>query len=38
MTLPDRTVVLVEIALMQYNGARKTLSMYPHLDVELSFW
>jgi hypothetical protein len=37
MKLRNVTVVLVEVAVMQYNGAKKTLSVYPNLDVELSF-
>ncbi|MGA7827926.1 MAG: C25 family cysteine peptidase [Geobacteraceae bacterium] len=37
MKIRNVTVVLVEMAAMQYNPGRKTLSVYPELDVSLSF-
>lgn len=37
MKLRNVTVVQVEIAVMQYNGKRKLLSIYPDVEVELSF-
>jgi hypothetical protein len=37
MKLRNLTVVQVEIAAMQYNGARKLLSVYPNIEVDLSF-
>jgi hypothetical protein len=37
MKMRNITVVMVEIAPMQYNSSKKTLTVYPGLDVELSF-
>jgi Peptidase family C25/Propeptide_C25 len=37
MKMRNVTVVMVEMAAMQYNPAKKTLTVYPGLDVELSF-
>ena len=37
MKLRDITVVMVEIAAMQYNGAKRTLTVTPDVEVELTF-
>lgn len=37
MKLRNMTVVEVEMAAMQYNGARKLLAIYPDIEVELTF-
>jgi len=37
MKMRNLTVVMVEMAAMQYNPGKKTLSVYPELNVDLSF-
>ncbi len=37
MKMRNVTMVQVEIALMQYNGARHTLTVYENVEVEISF-
>jgi hypothetical protein len=37
MRLGDLQVVLVEIAIMQHNGGKKTLSVYPDVEVSIAF-